>query len=509
MLLSDLLKNIKVIKVFQTKYGKSVISHDIQINKIEYDSRKIINGDLFVAIRGHDFDGHKFIPDALAKGARAVILENDQLYPDSYFMHNNAAKIVVGNSRAVLAELSANFFNKPANKLQIVGITGTNGKTTTSYIIKAILEEHIKSQNLNMRVGLIGTIENQIGDEVIPSNLTTPESLELHKLLADFVKKEAKWVVMEVSSHSLVLNRVHGINFKFAVFTNLTPEHLDFHKNMDEYFKAKKILFDNLTNGAFAISNLGVEYGDAIVKDTKAKKIFYAVEQRADVFADDIKIGFEGTSFNLHYQGETTQIRMPLLGKMNVSNALAGISVALSLGIELNIIKNALQGMKNVRGRFETLCSPVGWIAVIDYAHTPDALENCLLNVKEILKTQNKDGRIITVFGAGGDRDKTKRPKMGKIAEFLSDIVVVTSDNPRTENPMQIIEDIKKGIVNPGKLVVEIDRKNAIEYALTIAKSGDIIVIAGKGHEDYQIIGKEKLHFSDREIVQNFIHKVK
>ncbi len=508
MLLSDLINNLRVKKIFQTKYGKSVPFHDIQINKIECDSRNVTHGDLFVAIRGNVADGHKYIPDALANGAIAVILEDDKLYPDSYFMHNNVAKIVVEDSRQALAVIAASYYKYPSKKLQLIGITGTNGKTTTTYILKSIIENYIKAQNINYKVGLIGTIANLINDRQIPTKLTTPDSIELQKLLANFYEEGAKWVVMEVSSHSLIQQRVHGIDYKIAIFTNLTPEHLDYHGDMGNYFKAKKILFDNLNNDAYAISNFDDMYGKDIVMDTKATKFFYGLNKSADVYATDIQINFENLKFKIHYGIDTIEIETPIVGKFNVYNCLAAISAALLLGIDLNLIKKSLMNLKPVNGRFESIKHPNAPVVIIDYAHTPDALEKCLGTIKEIIATNKKFGKIISVFGAGGDRDKTKRPIMGKVVSEISDYVIITSDNPRTENPEKIIADILTGISENKNVFIEVDRKKAIEKAFEIAKNNDVILIAGKGHEDYQIIGKEKIKFSDKEIVKNIIQKI-
>lgn len=509
MLLSDLLNNLRVKKIFQTRYGKSIPFHDIQINKIEYDSRNVTHGDLFVAIRGNVVDGHKYIPDALAKGALVVILEDDTLYPDYYFMHNDVAKIVVENSRQALAVVAASYYRYPAKKLQMIGVTGTNGKTTTTYILKSIIENYAKSQNIGGKVGLIGTIANLINDKQIPSSLTTPESLELQKLLADFYDGGAKWVIMEVSSHSLVQQRVYGIDFRYAIFTNLTPEHLDYHGDMESYFQAKKILFDNLVSSAYAVSNFDDIYGKRILADTKATKFFYGLNEGADIFASDIQMSFENLKFKLHYGKDIIEIETPLVGKFNVYNCLAAVSVALLLGIDFDIIIKSLKTIKLVNGRFETLRYPNAPIIIIDYAHTPDALEKCLNTVKDIITAGKNYGRIITVFGAGGDRDKTKRPIMGKVVSQISDLAVVTSDNPRTEDPKKIIDDILSGISNTQNIFIEVDRKKAIEKALEIAQNNDVILIAGKGHEEYQIIGQEKIKFSDREVVASLIGKNK
>ncbi len=508
MVLSSLLNNVIVSKIFQTVYGKMVTIHDVVISSVQYDSRKVNRGDMFVAISGRACDGHQFIQDAIQNGAKAIVLENDNILPDSFFMHAGVTKIVVPNTRKALAEISANYFNHPSNQLSIVGVTGTNGKTTTTHIIKAILEEHEKKSSDPKNVALIGTIENKIGNEVLDSQLTTPESLELNEILLKVIKKNGSSVVMEVSSHALHQYRVYGINFRASVFTNLTQDHLDYHGSMEEYFKAKKILFDNLDESAIAVSNVDDQYGLRILESCRAKKITYGINSNAAVKAENINLGISSTSFSILYGSEKFQIVSPLIGKFNVYNILAAAAAAIGLGVDATTIQFALKSLLPVRGRFERIESPEGWTAIVDYAHTPDALEKCLLAVRDILSADNlRRGKIITVFGAGGNRDKSKRPKMGKIAADLSDTVIITSDNPRTENPYQIMMDIAEGIDKSRGFLQEIDRRCAIEKAIGMAQKGDVVLIAGKGHEDYQIIGLEKLHFSDVEFVRQIMNK--
>lgn len=492
------------MKIFQTQFGKMAVTHDVVINKVEYDSRKIGRGDMFIAIRGKDSDGHKFIQDAIANGAKVVVVEDDTVLPDSFFMHTGVVKIVVGNSRKALALISANYCKHPADKLKIIGVTGTNGKTTTTHIIKSLFEAE---QNNN--IGLIGTIENKIGDEVIPSQLTTPESLELHKMFLKMAEAKCNTVAMEVSSHALHQNRVYGINFAAGVFTNLTQDHLDYHGSMEEYFKAKKILFANLDENAFAITNMDDEYGLQIVESCRAKLITYGMNAGADVSAENIELLPTSTKFTVNYRGDKFDIETPFVGKFNVYNILAAITTALVFGIKISSIQQSLATLQPVRGRFENIVSPKGWRAIVDYAHTPDALMKCLLAIRDLLSKQKvPNGKIITVFGAGGDRDKTKRPIMGKIASELSDVVIITSDNPRSEDPYKIIADIAEGINNNFGFLQEVDRRLAIAKAVELATDGDVVFIAGKGHEDYQIIGNKKNHFSDREVVEEIIRQM-
>jgi UDP-N-acetylmuramoyl-L-alanyl-D-glutamate--2,6-diaminopimelate ligase len=506
MILSELLKDVSVTKLFQTMYGKMVLTHDVVIDKIQYDSRKINRNDLFVALRGTAVDGHKFIQDAIHNGAKAVVLEDDNALSDSFFMHNGVLKIVVSNTRKALAQIAANYYNNPSKNLKMIGVTGTNGKTTTVHIIKSIMEEAEK-YSTNKKVGLVGTIENKIGNEVIPTNLTTPESLELNEFLSKVVAKNGSSVVMEVSSHALHQNRVYGIEYDSAVFTNLTQDHLDYHKTMDEYFNAKKILFDNLNDKAAAVSNIDDEHGEAILQSTVAKKFSYGINSNAMVKAENISMGLEGTTFDVLFHGKKIQISSTLIGRFNVYNILASVATSLALNVESSIIQQALSSMPPVRGRFERISSSKGFTVIIDYAHTPDALEKCLDAIHDLkLQNKSKAGKIITVFGAGGDRDKTKRPKMGKIASELSDMVILTSDNPRSEEPFQIIRDITAGIKQAIEYIQEVDRARAIEKALSLANAGDVVLLAGKGHEDYQVIGNERIHFSDKEIVLNILN---
>ncbi|MEK7250602.1 MAG: UDP-N-acetylmuramoyl-L-alanyl-D-glutamate--2,6-diaminopimelate ligase [Bacteroidota bacterium] len=499
MNLSRVLDGVPVIKMFQTMYGKMVVTHDVEVSGIQYDSRKVGRGDLFVAIKGVAVDGHKFIDNAVAKGANVVVLEDDAALPDSYFMHAGVAKVVVEDSRKALAMMSANFFDHPSHKLKLVGVTGTNGKTSTTHLIKSILEAN------GERVGLIGTIEYKIGDEVIPATHTTPESLELYRLLATMVQRSCTAAVIEVSSHSLALSRVYGLQFAAAAFTNLTQDHLDFHQTMLEYFKAKKILFDGLDANASVVTNADDSYGLKIVSDTKAKVLTYGIGS-GEISATNVSLGLTGTKFTVNYQNSAQQVESTLIGRFNVQNILAAYAMGITLGVERNKIVEGIANLKAVPGRFQQFVSPDGWIAVVDYAHTHDAMESCLRAIHDILPREQR-ARIITVFGAGGNRDKTKRPTMGRVATDLSDITILTSDNPRFEDPTTIVEEIKSGTL-PGKTVyVELERRKAIAMALQMARRGDVVLLAGKGHECYQVVGDKKVHLDDREEVESFIRK--
>ncbi|MBI3578582.1 MAG: UDP-N-acetylmuramoyl-L-alanyl-D-glutamate--2,6-diaminopimelate ligase [Ignavibacteriales bacterium] len=498
MKLAQLLEGVKVAKLFQTMFGRMVVTHDVEVHRIQYDSRKIEQGDCFVAIRGTGSDGHQFIGNAVSKGAKVVVMENDGFLPDSFFMHAGVVKAIVSDSRKAMATMAANFFGHPSKKMKLVGVTGTNGKTTTSSIIQAILEA------AGNKTGLIGTIEYRIGNNVIPATHTTPESLELNELLARMVETGCTSVSMEVSSHALHQSRVYGLEYAAAVFTNLTQDHLDYHNTMEEYFQAKKILFDGLTASSWGVTNADDNWGTKILASTTAKKLTYGVTSSADIRATDIQLSINGTSFAVQHEGKTTMIHSSLVGRFNVYNILAAFSAGVGLGIPKEIIRDGIENIKSVRGRFERIASPKGWTAIIDYAHTPDALEKCLTTIHDVLPKENR-GKIITVFGAGGDRDKKKRPMMGEVAGRLSDVVIVTSDNPRTEDPQAIINDVVKGVPQRVRFVQEVDRRKAIEKAIAQASAGDVVLVAGKGHEDYQVIGTEKIHFSDREAVEKLL----
>jgi UDP-N-acetylmuramoyl-L-alanyl-D-glutamate--2,6-diaminopimelate ligase len=498
MRLSQLLEGVTVSKLFQTMYGRMVVTHEVEIGKVQYDSRKIQRSDCFVAIKGTASDGHTFIQSAINQGARVVVLQDDTILPDPLCMHAGVIKVVVPDSRKALAIMSANYFGHPSKKLKFVGITGTNGKTTTSHLVKAILEAG------GEKVGLVGTIEYKIGEQIIPATHTTPESLELNELFAMMVENNCTSVSMEVSSHALDQSRVYGIDFDVAVFTNLTQDHLDYHVTMERYFEAKKILFTDLKPSNCSVINIDDQWGVKLLGSIEAKKISYGINLAADIFAKEIKLSINGTTFVVSNGQRECTVSTPLIGKFNVYNVLAAYATGEALGLSQEQILSGIKELKNVRGRFERIASPAGWTAIVDYAHTPDALENCLKTIHDVLPKNNR-GHIITVFGAGGDRDKTKRPLMGRIAGDYSDMVIVTSDNPRTEEPETIIDDVLRGITRHASVLREVDRRTAIERAIKGAQRGDVILIAGKGHEDYQIIGKEKKHFSDCEIVENLL----
>lgn len=498
MTLSEMLRGVTVTKMFQTMYGRMVVTHEVEIRGIQYDSRNVRPQDVFAAIRGAQADGHKFIGNAIASGAKAVVMEDDAALPDSYFMHAGVAKIVVPDTRRALALMAGNFFGHPDRKLLLVGITGTNGKTTTTHLVRSVLEAG------GHRVGLIGTIGYSIGEEVLPATHTTPESLELNGLLSTMVERGCTAAVMEVSSHALALDRVFGLRFAVAGFTNLTQDHLDFHGSMEAYCGAKKVLFDRLEPGSFAVINADDPYGEKMLSDVKGMVLRYGVAGAADIRGNDVRLDLRGTQMQVARDREVTAVASPLVGMFNVYNSLAAFAVGVAAGVPVERIASGLAQVQAVRGRFERIPSPKGWTVVVDYAHTPDALEKCLRAIRGLLPGEGS-GRIITVFGCGGNRDRGKRPIMGRIAGELSDIVVVTSDNPRHEDPDTIIKEILAGVVRSTNVKREPDRRQAIRAALESAVAGDVILIAGKGHETYQITGDVRTHFDDREEVLEYI----
>lgn len=496
MKLSELIKNASVTEI--------VGDMEKEIADIAYDSRKVKENSLFVAMKGSQFDGHRFIVDAIGSGASVVAVEDNTIVNEDYFLSHHTTKILVPSTRRALAAISSNFFNHPAEKLKAVGITGTNGKTTSTYLIKSIM------QAAGEKVLLIGTITYMLNDEPIEVAInTTPESFELNRMMASAIEKGATSAVMEVSSHSLVMDRVFGIPFKAALFTNLTQDHLDFHHTMEDYFKAKKILFDSLAAGSVAITNIDDEYGERIVADTQAKKVSYGFEPRADFRIVDFSFGAGGMSVVVRHDGKGFSINSTLVGKFNAYNLTGALASAASLGYDPELASDALSKVQNVRGRFERVDSGKGFMVVVDYAHTPDSLQKTLQSAREILTSAGKGGRLIVVFGCGGNRDRTKRPRMGKISEELSDITIATSDNPRFEDPDEIVDEILAGMSkwirsgNANNNIFRIvDRREAISEALKRALPNDIVVLAGKGHENYQDVKGIKHHFDDREEVE-------
>ena len=481
MILNDLLNGLDIINITGNL--------NIDITNIAYDSRKVEENTLFICIKGFNSDGHKYIESAIEKGAKAFLVQED-INIEGYTF------IKVEDTRASMAKVADNFYGNPSSELGVIGVTGTNGKTSITTFLSEILSLN------NKKVGLVGTIKIFDGDKEVESSSTTPESIDLQKHFRTMVDNGCDYCAMEVSSHSLVLNRVDETEFKLGIFTNLTPDHLDFHKDLEDYRNAKEKLFHKTTTAN--IINIDDEGGAKIYENIKSLNIpcyTYGIDNKADLMAKDIKIDASGVSYTLVTPTYEQEIFVPVPGKFTVYNTLAVIAACYMLNIPKEIVKEGLGKTKGVAGRFETITNDKGISVIVDYAHTPDALENILNTAKGFAKSN-----IITVFGCGGDRDTTKRPLMGAIAQRLSDICIVTSDNPRTEDPELIIEDILKGLdENKENYKVVIDRREAIKEAIEMAKKDDIVIIAGKGHENYQILGKIKHHFDDKEIAQEFL----
>ena len=467
------------------------------VTGIFYDSRKVIKDSVFVAVKGYKTDGHKFILDAINNGAFAVVLEDNESVPDELFNHDGLAKILVKDSRIALAQISNIYFDQPSRKLKLIGITGTNGKTTTSYFMKNIFEKN------GNKVGLIGTISNYIGSKEIKTQLTTPESVELNELLFEMHNQGCDCAVMEVSSHSLALNRVFDLHFSAAVFTNITSDHLDFHGTFENYLNAKKILFDSLLPSAFGVFNSDDKNCLTLTSNSKAHPLSYGTTPGADFILKNIKYDLTGTSFSISYRGNVYEASTSLIGEFNAYNACAAFAAAVSLGIEDKVCIEGIRTTKQVPGRFEVVGGNTKK-CVIDYSHTADSLEKALSALIKITMGKNP---IYTVFGCGGNRDKTKRPVMGKIASELSKYAIITSDNPRYEEPLEIINDIKKGITQTNYEVVE-NREEAIKKAIEKSEDDAVILIAGKGHENYQEIKGVRNHFSDKEIAEKYLYSL-
>ncbi len=476
MKLEQLIQSIEALEILG--------STDVEITGIAYDSRKVQPGSLFVCIKGYQSDGHLYTKSAIERGAAAILCQDE-------IGDVNVPVIRVKNSRKALSYLSAAWYGNPSSKMKMIGITGTNGKTTCTYLIKGILE------NCGYQVGLIGTNQNMIGEEVLPSERTTPESLELNALLSDMYEKGCNYVVMEVSSHSLYLDRVAEIHFDVGVLTNITQDHLDFHKTMDAYANAKALLFERCD---VAVLNQDDARYDMMAQKA-SRVISYGIHADCDLKAADIEINRNGTSFRVHTKEESYFSLLPIPGRFSVYNALAAIGVGMACGIPSGFMKLALKQQKGVKGRLEIVETGTDYTVIIDYAHAPDGLYNVLSTINEF-----KEQRVITLFGCGGDRDKTKRPIMGKIAGELSDYVIVTSDNPRTEDPMAIIRDVEQGVKETAcpYEVIE-NRIQAIRHGMDIARPGDILLLAGKGHETYQILRDRTIHLDEREVVMEYL----
>ena len=479
MKLSELLKNVKVIA--------SQGNIDVEIKDVNIDSRKIKDGHLFIAMKGTQVDGHKFINKAIELGAVAILLED---MPE--VLNEKVTYVQVASTEEEAGKVATIIYGEPSRKLRLVGVTGTNGKTTVATLLYRMFRE------FGYKVGLLSTVCNYINDEEVPASHTTPDPIELNCLLAKMVKAGCEYAFMECSSHAIQQHRIGGLEFVGGIFTNLTRDHLDYHKTFENYRNAKKMFFDGLSKNAFAITNADDKNGMVMVQNCKATIKTYSIKRIADFRAKILECHFEGMYLEINGK----EVGVQFIGKFNVSNLLAVYGTAIMLGKKPEEILIALSTLKSVNGRLEPIQSPEGFTAVVDYAHTPDALENVLSAIHDVL--DNKGGRIITVCGAGGHRDKGKRPLMAQEAVKQSDTVILTSDNPRDEEPQAIIDDMLAGLdtTQRKKVLTITDRKEAIRTAAMMAQKGDVILVAGKGHENYQEINGVKHHFDDHEVIR-------
>ena len=476
MKLGELLHNISILE--------TNADLEQEITGVSYDSRHTKPGDLFIALEGYETDGHRFIPMAREKGAACVLCQKAPQDGGPY--------VRTGDSRGALAQAGRNWFGDPAGEMTMVGVTGTNGKTTTTYLLKDVLEKAAGA-----KVGLIGTNQNMVGDEVLHTERTTPESFELQALFRRMADAGCTHVVMEVSSHALCLQRVAGIRFAVGLFTNLSQDHLDFHGSMEDYCDAKALLFRQCEKGVY---NADDPWADRLTRGAACPLSSFG-EKAGELRGENIRLAVDGVDFDACRDGETVPVRVNIPGGFTVYNALGVMAAARELGVSLADSAWILGRSAGVKGRVEVVPVPGDYTVLIDYAVTPDAIENVLATVRDFAK-----GRVVILFGCGGDRDRTKRPKMGRIAARMADFVVVTSDNPRTEDPDFIISEILPGLEGTSTpYVVEPDRVKAIRYALDHARTDDVIILAGKGHETYQIIGHEKRHLDEREVVAEYI----
>ncbi|MBU8891307.1 MAG: UDP-N-acetylmuramoyl-L-alanyl-D-glutamate--2,6-diaminopimelate ligase [Bacteroidales bacterium] len=483
-ILSDILKSLKVTQVTG--------NIEIPVTAIEFDSRKVVLSCLFVATKGTQVDGHDYIEMAVEKGAKTIVCES---LPSKQF--SEVVFVKVENSLKALGQLASAYYDNPSSKLKLVGVTGTNGKTTTVTLLYNLVRK------LGYKAGLLSTVRNYIDDQVIEATHTTPDAVQMNKLMKQMADYGCEYCFMEVSSHAIDQYRIAGLDFAGTIFTNITHDHLDYHKTFAEYIKVKKKFFDDLKQESFALINTDDKNGSVMVQNTKAKVKNYAVRSAADFKAKIIESHFEGSMLSI----DNTDVWTYFVGRFNAYNVLAVYACAVLLGFEKDEVLTALSDMKPVEGRFETFRSQNGITAVVDYAHTPDALLNVLNAINQI---RNDDQELITIVGAGGDRDKTKRPEMARIATEHSDKVILTSDNPRSEDPNLIIEDMKVGVdtENKKKLLSIVNRKESIRTACLLAKKGDIILVAGKGHETYQEIIGIKHHFDDREVIEQIFNEL-
>lgn len=476
--LRDILHKVALVQV----HGNT----NLTVKDLQLDSRKVQAGSVFIAVSGVQVDGHTFIEKAIGLGAAAIICEK---LPEK--LHDAVTYVEVRNSHEATGVMAHNFYDEPSAKLQLVGVTGTNGKTTIATLLFNLFTE------LGYKAGLISTVQNKIGTEVIPATHTTPDAIQLNALLSEMVENGCSHAFMECSSHAIDQRRIAGLHFKGALFSNITHDHLDYHKTFDNYIKAKKAFFDGLSSDAFALSNIDDKHGTVMLQNTRAGKHYYGLKSMAE---------FKGKILENNLTGLTmlvgqTEVSFGLIGTFNAYNLLAVYGAATLLGESSDEVLRILSMIKGAEGRFDYVISPSQIIAIVDYAHTPDALENVLSTISQL---RNNGGQVISVVGCGGDRDRTKRPEMAAAAAALSDRVILTSDNPRSEDPAAIIREMETGLDSAGrkKTISIVDRREAIKTAISLADSGDIVLVAGKGHEKYQEIKGVRSHFDDKEVLQ-------
>lgn len=476
--LEDILYKVRIVAIHGNR--------EVNANSITIDSRKVDNGAMFIAIKGEKVDGHDFIQQSIDKGAAIIVCEELPA-----LLNGAVTYIQVKNAHEAAAYIAHNFYDEPSKRLKLVGVTGTNGKTTIATLLFKLFS------GLGYKCGLISTVQNQIGNEIIPSTHTTPDAISLNALLKQMADAGCTHAFMECSSHAIHQHRITGLHFAGGIFSNITHDHLDYHKTFDEYIRVKKSFFDNLTSDAFALSNLDEKRGTVMLQNTPAKKYYYSLKNVADFKGKILENALTGLLMLVNDK----EVHFLLIGEFNAYNLLAVYGAAICLGEDAEKALLVLSSLSGAEGRFDYLISKEKIIGIVDYAHTPDALENVLSTIK---KLRRGDEQVITVVGCGGDRDKTKRPEMAEIAAALSNRTILTSDNPRSEDPAQILKDMEAGLNSAGrrKSISIVDRKEAIKTAVSFANSEDIILVAGKGHEKYQIIGNQKLHFDDKEVLR-------
>lgn len=477
-----------------TTYEISESASKVEVTGISYHSGRVEPGFIFVCVQGFHVDGHEYINQAIVNGAKVIVIEKDVPHKPGVIY------IKVSDSREALSKLSMAFYDFPTEKLNLVGVTGTNGKTTTTYMVESIL------RHASLKTGLVGTIRNKIGDQIIPTQRTTPESLDLFELFHKMCQSGVTHAVMEVSSHALELKRVLDLIFKVGIFTNITQDHLDFHTSLDNYRVAKSKLFKKLTFDGIGVINIDDPSGQYMVEQCGGKVYTYGIEQEADIRASQVDVKMCGVSYLVETPVGRAHLNLKFTGYFNVYNSLAAIGAGLAFEIPLETIKVALESMSGVAGRFEQVNCGQNFGVIVDYAHTPDGIENVLKTANQIM-----NGRTIVVFGCGGDRDRTKRPIMGQVAAKYSEMCILTSDNPRTEDPLQILHDIEVGILKMNQTIeydIIPDRREAIFRAIQEAKAGDLVIILGKGHETYQIFKDKTIDFDDREVAKEAINSL-